>query len=178
MKKIITSFFALLLIAGCTPPKEEIDVAKEEEAIKAVIKEEVAQFLDRDYISEAEFWKNADYVTSVHNMVNSHNLTVGWDSIFVLVKKASEMEGWQHVTNFKVDQKDFNIKVYDKVAWAVYYVQHTGEYEGEPFDNSFSRVTFLEKVGDNWKIVLLTNTRLDPCKTDDAEDDQDEDDDD
>ena len=111
MKKIILSFLTVLLITSCTPPKEEIDIAKEEEAIKAVIKEEVAQFLDRDYISEAEFWKNADYVTSVHNMVNSHNLTVGWDSIFVLVKKASEMEGWQHVTNFKVDQKDFNIKV-------------------------------------------------------------------
>ena len=77
MKKIIVSFFAICLIAGCTPPKEEIDVAKEEEAIKAVIKEEVAQWLDRDYISEAEFWKNADYVTSIHNMVNSHNVTVG-----------------------------------------------------------------------------------------------------
>jgi len=177
MKKIIISFFTVLLITGCTPPTEEIDVAKEEEAIKAVIKEEVAQFLSRDYISEAEFWKNADYVKSIHNNGNYHNVTTGWDSIFAGVKKASEAEGWQHVTNFKVDQKDFNIKVYDKVAWAVYYVQHTGEYEGEPFDNSSSRVTFLEKVGDNWKIVLLTNTALNPCETEDEDDDEDDDDD-
>ena len=176
MKHIIFSFVAVILITGCTPPAEEIDVAKEEEASKAVIKEEVAQFLNRDYISEAEFWKNADYVKSIHNNGNRHNVTAGWDSIFALVKNSSEMDGWQYVTNFNVDQKDFNIKVFDKVAWAVYYVQHTGEYNGKPFDESFSRVTFLEKVGDNWKIVLMTNTALNPCETEDEEGDEEDDD--
>ena len=175
MKKIIFSIFAVLLIAGCTPPKEEIDIAKEEEAIKAVIKEEVARFLDRDYTSEADFLKNADYVTTVHNTGNSHTLTVGWDSIFAGIKKYSELEGWQDVTNFKIEQKDFHIKVYDKVAWAVYYVQHTGEYKGEPWDYTHSRVTFLEKVGDNWKIVLLTTSLLNPCETEDEDEDEDDD---
>jgi len=177
MKTIIFSFFAVCLIAGCTPPKEEIDVAKEEEAIKALIKEEVARFLDRDYTSEADFVKNADYVTTVHNNGNSHNQTVGWDSIFVGLKKFSELDGWQYVTNFKIEQKDFHIKVYDKVAWAVYYVHEYWEYKGEPWDNTNSRVTFLEKVGDNWKIVLLTTTRLNPCETEDEDEDEDEDDD-
>ena len=41
MKKIILSIFAVLLITGCTPPKEEIDIAKEEEAIKAVIEQAI-----------------------------------------------------------------------------------------------------------------------------------------
>ena len=176
MKKIILSLFAILLIAGCTPPKEEIDIAKEEEAIKALIKEEVARFLDRDYTSEADFVKNADYVTTVHNNGNSHNQTVGWDSIFVGLKKLSEMDGWQYVTNNKIEQKDFHIKVYDKVAWAVYYVQNTGEYKGEPWDNTSSRVTFLEKVDDNWKMALNSMTLLDPCEIEDEDEEGDEED--
>ena len=174
MKKIIFSFLALSLI-GSVCCQEKIDIAKEEEAIKALIKEEVARFLDRDYTSEADFVKNADYVTTVHNNGNSHNQTVGWDSIFVGLKKFSELDGWQYVTNNKIEQKDFHIKVYDKVAWAVYYVQNTGEYKGEPWDNTSSRVTFLEKVDDNWKIVLMTTTVLDPCETEDEDEDEDDD---
>ena len=75
-------------------------------------------------------------------------------------------------------QKDFHIKVYDKVAWAVYYVQRTGEFKGEPWDDTSSRVTFLEKVDDNWKIVLMTTTVLNPCETDDVGDDEGDDEDD
>ena len=177
MKTIIFSFFAVFLITGCTPPKEEIDIALEEEAIKVVIKEEVARWADRDYIAEADLIKNVDYFMGIHNNGNSHNVTVGWDSMFVGLKKFSELDGWQYVTNLKVEQKDFNIKVYDKVAWAAYYVHEYWEYKGEPWDNNDSRVTFLEKVGDEWKIVLLTTTRLNPCEIEDEdEDDNDEND--
>jgi hypothetical protein len=174
MKKIIISFFAICLIAGCTPPTEEIDVAKEEEAIKALIKKEISVYLERDYISQSDIWKKEDYVRKVENFGNNHNYIVGWDSINADHKIHSEREFWSDVTNIKGESKDFNIKVYDKVAWAVFYQQWTGEYKGEPIDNTQSRVYFLEKVDENWKIVLMTMTLLNPCETEDEDEDDDE----
>ncbi len=174
MKTIIFSFFAVLLITGCTPPMEEIDVTKEEVAIMAVLEEELKLFLNRDYNAEAEFVKSADYVRTINNSGNFHNQTVGWDSIFVDLKRFSEQEGWQHTTNLNLEMTDFNIKVYNEVAWAVYNLHNTWEYKGEPYDTKQSRVTFLEKVDGQWKIVLMTTTLLNPCE----EEEEDEDDDD
>ena len=51
MKKIIFSILALSLIAGSATCQEKIDIAKEEEAIKAAIKEEIALWLDGDYLT-------------------------------------------------------------------------------------------------------------------------------
>jgi hypothetical protein len=176
MKKIIFSFLAVLLITGCTPPAEEIDVAKEEEAIKKVIKEEVARWADQDYIAQMDLIKNADYIRIIHNQRNFHNVAVGWDSLFAGVKRSSERDGWQYVTNLKVEQKDFNIKVYDKLAWAAYYVHEYWEFKGEPWDETRSRVTFLEKEGDDWKIVLMTSSLLNPCEEEEEDEEAEEDD--
>jgi hypothetical protein len=172
MKKIIFSFFAVLLITGCTPPKEEIDVAKEEEAIKALINKGQNLWLARD-ISESDLFLKEDYYTFVANNGNFHNQVVGWDSLLVVIKRSAEADWRSDVTNHKIEVKDFNIKVYDKVAWAVYYVQWTGEYKGEPFDRSSVRTAFLEKVDDNWKIAFNSITALNPCETEDEDDDDD-----
>ena len=176
MKKIIFSIFAVLLIAGCTPPKEEIDIAKEEEAIKALINKGQDLYLARDYISESDLFLKEDYYMSVFNNGNNHGQLVGWDSLFVVIKWMAEADFRSDITNPKIEVKDFNIKVYDKVAWAVYYVQNTGENKGEPYDNSSVRIAFLEKVDDNWKIAFKSITALNPCETedDDEEDDDDE----
>ena len=172
MKKIILSFFAVLLITGCTPPKEEIDIAKEEEAIKALIKKEVSVYLERDYISQSDIWKKEDYVRKVENFGNTHNQFVGWDSINADHKKDAETD-WSDYTNIKSESKDFNIKVYDKVAWAAFYQHWTFEYKGEPHESTQSRVYFLEKVDENWKIALMTMTELNPCEDEDEDEDED-----
>ena len=56
MKKIIVSFFALLLIAGSAYCQGTIDVAKEEEAIKAMLKKEVDLFWERDFDAPSRSW--------------------------------------------------------------------------------------------------------------------------
>ena len=178
MKKIIFSFFAFLLIAGCTPPKEEIDIAKEEEAIKALIEKEISLFVDRDYIQELEVFKKADDVRVINNPGRNHSQVVGWDSIYAFAKKYAELEGWKDVTNYKVECKDFNIKVYDKVAWAVYYTQDSGEYKGEPFSSKTAKITILEKVDDNWQYVLNSQSTVNPCETEDEDEEGDEENDD
>ena len=121
--------------------------------------------------------KKADYVRSITNFGNNHKQTVGWDSITAGLKKSSEQD-WSDATNYKFDFKDFNIKVYDKVAWAVYYTRGSGEWKGEPFEFNQTRVTILEKVDDNWKMVLNSITALNPCETEDEDEKEDDDDDD
>ena len=139
MKKIIISFFALLLIAGSAFSQKKI--SKEEEAIKEAIKKEFALFWERDTDAESELWVKEDYMTTVNTGENSHFLGHGWDSIYADIKKGSEHENWQYVSNLKTELTDFEIKVYDKVAWAVYYEQWTGEWKGEPFDYKNTKVT-------------------------------------
>ena len=173
MKKIIFSFLAVLLITGCTPPVEEIDVAKEEEAIKALIEKELSLFAARDYNQQMEIFKKADDTRAINNGRN-HLHRVGWDSLYAGVKRYAELEGWKDVTNFKVECKDFNIKVYEKVAWAVYYVEGSGEYQGDPFEWEQTKITILEKVDDNWKYVLNSNTDLNPCGEEDEGEEGDE----
>ncbi|GAI25595.1 unnamed protein product, partial [marine sediment metagenome] len=135
-------------------------------------------FVDRDYIQELEVFKKADDVRVINNPGRNHSQVVGWDSIYAFAKRFAEAEGWKDVTNFKVECKDFNIKVYDKVAWAVYYTEGSGEYKGEPFGSTQAKITVLEKVDDNWKYVLNSQSDVNPCETEDEDEDEDEDDDD
>lgn len=163
MKKIIISFFALLLIAGSAFSQKKI--TKEEEAIKKAIKKEFALFWERDTDAESDFWVKEDYMTTFNTGENSHFHTQGWDSIYAQTKRGSEHENWQYVSNLKTELTDFHIKVFDKVAWAVYYGHNTWDYKGEPYDaGPWVRVNFLEKVGDNWKIALTATSSLNPCK--------------
>jgi hypothetical protein len=162
MKRIIVSFFALLLIAGSAFSQKKI--AKEEEAIKETIKKEFALFWERNTDAESDFWVKEDYMTTVNTGENSHFHNHGWDSIYAQTKRGSEHENWQYLSNLKTELTDFQIKVFDKVAWAVYYGHNTWEFKGEPYDAKFVRVNFLEKVGDNWKIALTATSTLNPCK--------------
>ena len=126
MKKIIFSFIAVLLITGCTPPTEEIDVANEEEAIKATLKKEISHWWRMELEEESDYWVNKDYMTTVNTAGNNHSQNHGYDSIYANMKRffeqVEDQDQYQYVSNMKQEFKDFNIKVFDNVAWAVYYV--------------------------------------------------------
>ena len=167
MKKLLFTFIAFSLMTGASCQKKA-DIEKEKEAIKAVIEEEIALYLDRDYKRESKTWKEDSYVRMIRNFGNNHDQIVGWDNILAELKKGSE-EDWSDYHNMKSESKDFYIKVFGETAWAVFYQQWTGENKGVPYDGTQSRVYFLEKVDDNWKIALMTITTLDPCETGDEE---------
>ena len=118
-------------------------------------------WLAQDYESECEMFKKADYVANVYNRGNHHGLTIGWDSIYARISKTDI--DWSLATNPKIECRDFHIKVYNDVACAVYYSQMTGEWKGEPYDYSISRMAVLEKEGDSWKIAFSNATMINPC---------------
>jgi hypothetical protein len=164
MKKYNISLIMLVLVIAFSC-QEKIDIEKEKEAIKSVVREEIALFLAADYIPEANLWKTEDYVRMVRNFGNDRDQIVGWDNIRDLLKHDTEEFSKAGYTNAKGESRDFNIKVYDKLAWAVFYQDWSGELEGETIEGTQSRLYFLEKVDDNWKIVLMTMTNLNPCET-------------
>jgi hypothetical protein len=166
MKKYLFALiaFSFFAFASC---QEKTNVAQEEEAIKAVIKQELALYVAQD-IKEAEFYKKADYLRIIYNDGNSHQQTVGWDSLYANVKKIVEFDR-SGASDLKFECKDFHIKVYEDVAWAVYEVPLSWIWKGEPGESSSTKVTFLEKVDGDWKIVLVSQTELDPCENDEDE---------
>jgi len=171
MKKYLFALIACSFFA-CESHHENIDVAKEENAIKNVIREEIECFVDQD-IKEAEFYKKADYLRIISNYGNSHDQTVGWDSLYASVKRITEQDR-SEVSDIKFECKDFHIKVYEDVAWAVYEVPLSWVWKGEPGESSSTKVTFLEKVDGDWKIVLNSQTAMNPCPEDEEDEDEDE----
>ena len=169
MKKYLFALIAFSIIA-CASCQQKIDVAQEEEAIKNVIREEIECFVAQD-IKEAEFYKKADYLRIITNDGNSHQQTVGWDSLYASVKRITEADR-SEVSDVKFECKDFHIKVYDDVAWAVYEVPLSWIWKGKLWESSDTKVTFLEKVEGDWKIVLNSQTAMNPCQED--EDDEDD----
>ena len=166
MKKYLFALIAFSFMAG-TSCQQKIDVAQEEEAIKNVIQEEIALFVAQD-IQESQFYKNVDYLRVISNFGNDHHVAVGWDSVHAVVKRNSEADR-SGAANVKFECRDFHIKVYDDIAWAVYYVNGSGEWKGEPWEGAETKVTILEKVDDDWKIVLVSQTSMNPCQEDEDE---------
>jgi hypothetical protein len=175
MKKIIFSFLALSLIAGSAFSQKKI--AKEEEAIKEALKKEISLWWKMDLDAESDFWLKEDYMTTVNTNGNNHGQNHGYDSIYAGIKRFFENaeDQYQYVSNIELELKDFNIKVFDNVAWAVYYTHAGWEFKGEPYDRSSVRVTFLEKVDGDWKMALNAITWLNPCEEEDEDGDDDDD---
>ena len=162
MRKHLFVLIAISILAG-TSCQEKIDIPKEEEAIKALINEEIAHDFARDYIRGSETWKQENYVRMIGHSGNWHYQIVGWENILADLKKKSEVS---FPINMDISGKarDFNIQIFGQVAWAVYYQDWGINKNDQRSVSTQSRVCILEKVDDNWKIALMTMTSLDPCE--------------
>jgi hypothetical protein len=156
MKKIIYSISALLLLTGFISCTEEFDIEQEEKAIIAVIEEETAAFIARDYDRLA-----ANYVQDETNIrftsgKSGFKYYVGWEELSARFKEYfknnPEPDQWRQVrTNYK-------IKVYQESAWVVFEnegLQSAGRFS-EPTGKGID-VRFLEKIDGKWKITFLAS---------------------
>ena len=171
MKKIIYSFFSVIIITGCTPLKDEIDVAKEEEAIIAVIEEETDAFRNRDFDRLAATLVQDKTNTRLAANKSGYSYYAGWGQISSRYKEYFQdnpepMPGKHVKTNYQ-------IKVYEESAWSLFDELVYGA-EGEVTGKNVI-VRFLEKVEGEWKIVYLSYVST--SSYEDEEDDGDEDED-
>ena len=152
MKKIIFSMLALSLIAGNISGQKKIDIAKEEEAIIAVIEEETDAFRNRDFDRLAATFVQDETNIRLSASKSSYSYYVGWEQISSGFKESfknnPEPYTGKHVkTNYK-------IKVYKESAWSIFdEVRYGGG--GEVIWKGIG-VRFLGKKDKEWKIVYLS----------------------
>jgi len=173
MKTIIISIFAICLITGCTPPKEEIDIAKEEEAIKAVIENATAAWVARNLDGLTATSVTDETFIRLGASKTGFAYSVGWED-----RASSAEEFFKNNPNpvaVKFENKNYNLKVYQESAWAAYeenWYDNQGEYLGMSIN-----VRFLEKVDEKWKIAYISVVGTTSYEDDEENEDEDEDDD-
>ncbi len=168
MRKLIYSILALLLIAGSSSCQRKIDIEKEKEAIKAVIEEELAAYVDRDFSRVEATWvhesTSRDYYMSSTGVVKR----IGWSVIAKSDKEHIENKDlWDDMENYNGEHSNFDIVVYGNTALAFH---QTKFFVGEEFTNGQERIVHLVKVEGEWKIDFLGMYIFPPEEVEEAED--------
>ena len=148
MKKIIFPISAICLIAGCTPPMEEIDVAKEEEAIIKVLYEEGATFaaFDMESLSDLHVQDESD------TRLAGTTVYSGWNEIETLLKSHIEWIKKDTISeNFRNEKENIILKVTGNNAWVICDNIWKSEAKGEPQTMQNIQISFLEKIDGEWK---------------------------
>jgi len=160
MKKFIYTILTLSLISGGSSCREEIDIEKEKEAIKAVIEEETNSYIENDYDRFAETYvRDKTFIRlnaskDEYNYIEGwgYNYIVGWEEISLAFRENSK--GNPDPRLYRYENSNYKIKVYPQSAWAVYdeiWYDKDGELTEYNID-----VRFLENVDGAWKIVYLS----------------------
>ena len=159
MKKIIFPILALVMLVGGSSCEEKFDVEIEKKAIKAVIEEETAAFVARDFDRLA-----ANYVQDKTNIrltasKSDYRYYVGWEELGSRFKNYFKNNPEPGV--WKQARTNYIIKVYKESAWVVF------ENEGYHSAGRYTELTgqavdvrFLEKVNGEWKIVCLSHVNF------------------
>jgi hypothetical protein len=173
MKKIIISIFTLMLIVGSAYCQGTVDVAKEEEAIKALILKSTQAYFDRDLEILAATQVTDESYIKLQAYKNGYNYNVGWEERIASLKEL--IKNNPNPAAVKLKNTNYKIKVYPKSAWAV-YDQNIYDSEGN-FSNMSINVRFLEKVNEEWKIIYLSSVGVTSYENVDDEEDEDDDND-
>jgi hypothetical protein len=149
MKKNVFTLIALILLV-LTSCQNKIDAEKEKAAIIAVIEEVTEAFYDRDYERLVACHVRDESNIRLTASKRGFDYTVGWQDSGL--KKFIENDPDLDLS--KEVKSNFNIKVYQESAWAVYDNEHYSE-DGE-LVNKGIHAQFLEKHEGDWKIVYFS----------------------
>lgn len=153
-RRIVVIFFLISLGSiAC----QEVDIAAEEEAIKAVLKKQTDSFYNRSMEGESEVWAHEPYVYRGFSI----DPVIGWENLRNLYQEAFDSPSGpppylsEHSRHF--------IRIKGDVAWTVYHqVLHVENEQG--FDETIEgwEHRILEKKDGEWKIVLQMNAPYPP----------------
>ncbi len=161
MKKFILPILTVMLMAGCVPAEETIDIEKEKEAIKAVIEELMVDRTELDY----EGWINA-FVDEPYSFVSWAGKD-GHSFMYLDDWKKQSEEDFANLLQSQIDggysiniePVDITIKVYKESAWAHFKNKWTKVFEEneetEDLGETFLIVSF-EKHNGEWKIAYFS----------------------
>lgn len=143
-------YLVLLAALGLVACEQKVDVAAEEEAIKATVQNETNAYIDGDYERLAAAWVHEPYV--VHRSFGK----VGWDSLSVAFKNAIELRN-KEPDKYRVEftQSNFDISIDGNAAFVIHDEHAEGIWEGEEILLDIKVVKHLVKKDGEWKLVAV-----------------------
>ena len=160
MKKYLLALITLIFLVG-TSCHEEIDIEKENEAIKAAIEGFVDARSELDYDSYIDTWVDAPYsfLSWAHKDGYYFEYLEDWKKLgkeeFAKMLQAQKEGGY----SINLKPFDLTIKVYEETAWAHFTNKWTKVYEenkeSEDLGESFV-ICSLEKHNGEWKMVYIS----------------------
>jgi hypothetical protein len=130
-----------------------MNLAREEEAIKAVINKETQAWIDKNPDQMKEFYIHDSYQTRVNIQDSVYSVTTGWEKRSTAIDTLAKYADWVGVDQFKVEKEFIVIKVIDeKTAWAVLRETQSMIFNGSPARAESIITVVLEKQDKNWKI--------------------------
>lgn len=151
MKKLLLLFIAFVLMAG-TSCQKKIDIAKEKEAIKAVIFGETKAWVDRDNKKFFDYYIQDEYQTRISARCDTFSIVHGWKNLSAMFEGVK----WTGIENFKYSKEFVDIKVLGNAAWAIYKETQTYDKAGVPTKYDLLLTMVLEKKSEAWKISCFS----------------------
>lgn len=145
---ILIAITALIFAMNTLLTAGNVDIKKEQEAIKRVIERQNEGWLKKNYDIEAEVWAHEPYIVKVSQ--NGEEV-IGWDAVSARYKR--KFAGCAPGPDFKYTYSNFHFKIYDNIAWVTHEqsLKMPGMTAIRTLKGWESRI--LEKRNGKWKIV-------------------------
>jgi hypothetical protein len=176
MKALGTFWLVLVALtaAGCTREAAEpesvrgtpaVDLAAEQQAIKAVLEKQTRAFYERSIEGEEEVWAQEPYVV---RMLDTGEHDVGWDRIGEGYRTFMQ-ENPTPVEDLQFTHDNVHLQIHGDGAWVVFDQALRATLEGEPISYDSREVRFLARIDGEWKIVYQYSADLSPEEGSSAE---------
>lgn len=151
--KPLVFFLCMLCLALFSTCEHTIDVEKEEKAIIAVIEEETAAYVSRDYERMSKTYVHDEMNTRLFAGKNGY----GYYSTWCIV--GDSLRYWLNISwngeNVRFEKTNYKMKIYKESAIVIFDEKMEYDYKGNHYANVSIGVRFMEKVDKEWKIVYL-----------------------
>lgn len=162
MKNIAYFMFSALVLmvflSSCKP--SQVDIAKEEEAIKEVINAETQAWIDKDPIKQKEYFIHDEHQTRVNIQDSVYYITAGWDKRSTEIDTVTKYVDWKGVDQFKVEKEFLGIKIMDRTAWVILKETQMMTYNNSPANAVALIYLVLEKPDKDWKISCFVKSSI------------------
>jgi len=153
MKRYFLLLAALLFMVMIACQKT-VNIAKEEEAIKEVIKKQVAANNNCSFLGEDSVWAHDPFVIRLQSGSNP-TMYVGWDSVSVRYKRYFERllkSTSRDTVNSTFSNHHF--RILNNAAWVVFDQRSEHSNKAGKYYSNSPQVRFLEKRDNQWRIVF------------------------
>lgn len=150
--KLILAGLIILIITSCN---KEIDIKKEEEAIKAVIENETNSYYAKNYDQQIKSFLQDENLIVLVSSKKRYVYVVGWEELSQHIKENYEKDP---LPRERCQFTNYNIKVYKESAWVVF--DEIVLNNDNVFLKKITNVRFLKKVDGKWKIVYLSHVNI------------------